>query len=404
MMINDRKRPHNMKKQIPFSRPSIGEEEIRLVVETLVSGWITTGPRCARFEEAFARFTGADHAIALNSATAGLHLALEAADVGPGDKVITTTHTFTATAEVARYLGADPIFVDIDPVDMTIDPVALDAVVASLPVGSVKAILPVHFGGLAADMEPIMATARRIGAVVVADAAHALPTRYRGEDVGAVGDAAVFSFYANKNLTTGEGGMVTCRDAAMAERMRLMRLHGIDKDAWRRERNGGAPWYYEVVAPGYKYNMTDIAAAIGLAQLDKLSAFRARREAIVRLYDELLSPVADLVGLPYRGRADCGTDAFYADHAWHLYVIRVANRNAFVAALADEGISASVHFIPLHRQPYWRDTYRLSPDDFPESERLYQSCLSLPLFPSMTDDEVAYVAEAVVRLARGGGR
>jgi dTDP-4-amino-4,6-dideoxygalactose transaminase len=375
---------------LPFALPEIGEEEIAEVVDALRSGWITTGPKARRFEADFVAFLGdaSLHAVAVNSATAGLHLALEALGIGPGDEVITTTHTFTATAEVVRYLGADVKLVDIDPATLNIDPAAVEAAIGP----RTKAILPVHFGGLAADMPALLAIARRHGLKVVEDAAHALPTTVGGRLVGTLAsDATVFSFYANKTVTTGEGGMLVTRDAALAQRARVMRLHGMNRDAFDRFTAKVPSWYYEVVAPGFKYNLTDIAAALGLHQLKKARAFQQRREAIAARYD------AAFAGLPLvlPPRAPAGEV-----HAWHLYVVRLADaagldRDRFVERLFEQGIGCSVHYIPLHLHPYWRVRYALTSAMFPASQRAYERMASLPIYSRMTAAEVERVVAAV---------
>jgi dTDP-4-amino-4,6-dideoxygalactose transaminase len=375
---------------LPFALPEIGEEEIAEVVDTLRSGWVTTGPKAMRFEKAFGEFLGdpALHCIAVNSATAGLHLALEALGIGPGDEVITTTHTFTATAEVVRYLGADVKLVDIDPATLNIDPAQVEAAVGP----RTRAILPVHYAGLAADMPAILDIARRHGLKVVEDAAHALPTTCGGALVGTLGsDATVFSFYANKTITTGEGGMLVTRDAALARRAKVMRLHGMSRDAFDRFTATVPSWYYEIVAPGFKYNLTDIAAALGLHQLAKARAFQARREAIARQYD------AALAGLPVL----TPPQAAHGDqHAWHLYVLRLGDaagvaRDAFIERLFAAGIGCSVHYIPLHLHPYWRDRYALDAARFPASQHAYERMVSLPLYTRMSDADVQRVAAAV---------
>ncbi|HEX5686715.1 MAG TPA: DegT/DnrJ/EryC1/StrS family aminotransferase [Ideonella sp.] len=375
---------------LPFALPEIGEDEIAEVVDTLRSGWVTTGPKTRRFEEAFTAFLGdpSIQSLAVNSATAGLHLALEAVGVGPGDEVITTTHTFTATAEVARYLGADVKLVDIDPATLCID---VDAVeVAITP--RTKAVVPVHYAGRAADMQRLLAMAARRGLKVVEDAAHALPTTCDGKLIGTLAsDACVFSFYANKTITTGEGGMVVTRDTGLAERMRVMRLHGMSRDAFDRFTAKVPSWYYEIVAPGYKYNLTDIASALGLHQLKRLPAFQQRREQIAARFHAGLRELP--VILP--------PDAAPGDvHAWHLYVLRLAEgasigRDALIERLFAAGIGCSVHYIPLHLQPYWRDRYGLQASDFPHSQRAYESMLSLPLYTRMTDADVQRVIAAV---------
>ncbi len=375
---------------LPFALPEIGEEEIAEVVDTLRSGWVTTGPKARRFEEDFVAFLGDPslQAMAVNSATAGLHLALEALGIGPGDEVITTTHTFTATAEVVRYLGADVVLVDIDPATLNIDPAGIEAAITP----RTKAVIPVHYAGLAAPMDAILAIARRHGLKVVEDAAHALPTTHAGALVGTLAsDATVFSFYANKTITTGEGGMVVTRDPALAARVRVMRLHGISRDAFDRFTAKTPSWYYEIVAPGYKYNLTDIAAALGLHQLRRADAFQRRRAEIAARYD------AAFAGLPLlRPPGPAAGDR----HAWHLYVVRLADgapldREAFIERLFALGIGCSVHYIPLHQHPYWRERYGLDAARFPHSQRAYERMASLPIYTKMSDADVERVVAAV---------
>jgi dTDP-4-amino-4,6-dideoxygalactose transaminase len=375
---------------LPFALPEIGEEEIAEVVDTLRSGWVTTGPKARRFEEAFAAYLGDAglHCVAVNSATAGLHLALEALGLGPGDEVITTTHTFTATAEVVRYLGADVVLVDIDPATLNLDPAAVEAAITP----RTKALIPVHYAGLAADMPALTAIARRHGLKIVEDAAHALPTTSGGRLVGTLdSDATVFSFYANKTITTGEGGMLVTRNEALATRARVMRLHGIDRDAFDRFTATRPSWHYEVVAPGFKYNLTDIAAALGLHQLKRADAFQQRREALAARYD------AALAGLPVilPPRAPAGER-----HAWHLYVLRLRDeapigRDALIERLYAAGIGCSVHYIPLHLHPYWRERYDLRPERFPHSQHAFETMLSLPLYTRMCEADVDRVAAAL---------
>jgi len=379
---------------LPFAQPEIGDEEIAEVVDTLKSGWVTTGPKARRFEQDFAAFLGDEtrgealRCVAVNSATAGLHLALEALGIGPGDEVITTTHTFTATAEVVRYLGADVRLVDIDAATLNIDPAAVAAAITP----RTKALVPVHYAGLAADMPALLDIARRHGLKVVEDAAHALPTTCGGALVGTLGsDATVFSFYANKTITTGEGGMLVTRDAALAARARTMRLHGMNRDAFDRFTAKVPSWYYEVVAPGFKYNLTDIAAALGIHQLQKARSFQQRREAIAAAYDAALADLPVL--LPPR-------PAVGDSHAWHLYVLRLTDgagiaRDHFIERLFDAGIGCSVHYIPLHLHPYWRDRYGLQPAMFPHSQRAYERLVSLPIYTRMSDADVQRVAGAV---------
>lgn len=378
---------------LPFALPDIGEEEIAEVVDALRSGWITTGPKARRFEQDFAAFLGAAadeplHAVAVNSATAGLHLALEALGIGPGDEVITTTHTFTATAEVVRYLGADVRLVDIDPATLNIEPAAVEAAITP----HTRAIVPVHFAGLAADMPVLLAIAARHGLKVVEDAAHALPTTCGGALVGTLAsDATVFSFYANKTITTGEGGMLVTRDAALARRAQVMRLHGMSRDAFDRFTAKVPSWAYQIVAPGFKYNLTDIAAALGIHQLKKAHAFQRRRAEIAAAYDAAFAGLP-LVTPPGPRSGDT--------HAWHLYVLRLADgagveRDRFIERLFAAGIGCSVHYIPLHLHPYWRDRYALTPAMFPHSQHAYERMLSLPLYTLMTDADVQRVIDAV---------
>lgn len=376
---------------IPFALPDIGEEEIAEVVDSLRSGWITTGPKTRRFEQEFAAFLGGDvEAVAVNSATAGLHLALEAIGIGPDDEVITTTHTFTATAEVIRYMGAHPILVDVDPRSMTIDPERVES--AMTP--RTRAIIPVHYGGLACDMQRLAKIARSRNLLIVEDAAHALPTTCGGRLIGTLdSDATVFSFYATKTLATGEGGMLVTRNPRIAQRARVMRLHGIDRDAFDRYVSKKPAWHYEVVAPGFKYNMTDVAASMGIHQLAKVRRFQARRAELAARY------TSELRGLPVLTPRDADPGD---THAWHLYVIRLTagagiGRDAFIQRMAEQGVGCSVHYIPLHLHPYWRDTYRLRPEQFPHSQALFESAISLPIYTRMTDDDQSHVLNAVRR-------
>jgi dTDP-4-amino-4,6-dideoxygalactose transaminase len=375
---------------LPFALPDIGEDEIAEVVDTLRSGWVTTGPKAKRFEHDFAAFLGdpALHCLAVNSATAGLHLALEALGIGPGDEVITTTHTFTATAEVVRYLGADVVFVDIDPATLCIDIAAVEAAITP----RTKAVMPVHYGGLAADMQSLLALTKKHGLKVVEDAAHALPTTCGGELVGTLAsDVTVFSFYANKTITTGEGGMVVTRDAALAQRIQVMRLHGMSRDAFDRFTAKVPSWYYEIVAPGFKYNLTDIAAAMGIHQLRRVHEFHQRRSQIALAYNAAFADMP-VITPPVPQPGDL--------HAWHLYALRLGpaapiDRNTLIEQLFAAGIGCSVHYIPLHLQPYWRDRYALRPEQFPHCQHAYEQMLSLPIHTRMTDADVQRVVSAV---------
>ncbi|MET0982199.1 MAG: DegT/DnrJ/EryC1/StrS family aminotransferase [Telluria sp.] len=377
---------------LPFALPDIGEEEIAAVVACLRSGWVTTGPAARRFEAAFRDYLGADvQAISVNSATAGLHLALESLGLKPGDEVIVPTLTFTATAEVVRYLGAQPVLVDVDAATLNMSPAAVEAAITP----RTRAIVPVHYAGMACDMDALLALARRHGLRVVEDAAHAFPTRHRGRLVGTLdSDITVFSFYANKTMTTGEGGMVVVRDPDLARRIRLMRLHGISQDAFDRYVSRTPAWFYEVVAAGFKYNLTDIAAAIGIEQLRKIDRFLERRAALAARYDAALAGLP--LVLPPRPEGD-------STHAWHLYVVRLSpeaplQRDELILRLSQLGIGTSVHFIPLHRHPYWRDNCASSPGDFPVAEAAFSAMLTLPLYTRMRDADQERVVKALQSL------
>lgn len=366
---------------LPFALPDIHDEEIEEVVNSLKSGWLTTGVKTKQFEQDFARFLGGDvEAIAVNSATSGLHLALEAVGVTSGDEVITTPYTFTATAEVIRYLGANPVFVDIDSNTFNINPNQI----ASAITPATKAIIPVHFGGLACDMQPILEIAKKHDLAVIEDAAHAIPTTYQGKLIGKLdSDATVYSFYATKPIATGEGGMLVTRNPQIAQRCKIMRLHGISRDAFDRYQSTIPSWYYEIVAPGFKYNMTDIAASLGIHQLKKVWQFQKKRAEIAHHYNSELSDLPILLP-PQATNNDV--------HSWHLYTIRLErtldiNREDFIKEMVLRGIGCSVHYIPLHIHPYWRDTYNLKPEDYPESLKNYKQAVSLPIYTKMTMED-----------------
>ncbi|UVE96431.1 DegT/DnrJ/EryC1/StrS aminotransferase family protein [Dietzia sp. B32] len=370
--------------------PDIGEEEVQAATRALRSGWLTTGNQAATFEREFAEFLGGDglQAVAVNSATAGLHLALEAAGVGPGDEVIVPTWTFTATAEVVRYLGATPILVDVDRETLCIDYTVAEQAVSR----KTRAVMPVHFAGLAVDTKETAAFAAAHDLLTVEDAAHILPGTSHGELIGSGNSlASVFSFYATKTITTGEGGMLVTRYEEIADRARTMRLHGINKDVFDRYTSSSASWFYEVVAPGYKYNLPDPAAAIGRVQLGRAWAFQDARESIAKRYD---SAFADLpVQLPAHAP---GGDV----HSWHLYVLRLGadaniGRNEFIGQMAERGVRCSVHFIPLHIHPYWRDLGSHVNSDFPVASAEFERAVSLPAFSSMTDAQVDHVISSV---------
>ncbi|MDT3322099.1 DegT/DnrJ/EryC1/StrS family aminotransferase [Shewanella sp. SP1S2-4] len=382
---------------LPFALPEIGEEEINEVIDSLRSGWVTTGPKAKRFEEEFTDFLGLKglESIAVNSATSGLHLALEAVGVGTGDEVIVPTYTFTATAEIVRYLGATPIMVDVDPTTFNMTSKSFEQAITE----RTKAVIPVHFAGLACDMDPIISVAKEYGIKVIEDAAHALPTLYNGKLIGTLSsDVTVFSFYANKTMTTGEGGMVVTADPAIAKRCKIMRLHGISRDAFDRYTSTKPAWSYEIVAPGYKYNMPDIAASIGIHQLKKLPAFQIKRQEMANFYNDALKDLP--IELPALPSERCS-------HAWHLYPIRLKaeaniSRDLFIEKMSENGIGCSVHFIPLHLHPYWRDTYNLTPEMFPVAQGIFESEVSLPLYTKMTDDDLVRVVSAVKLVLSNG--
>ena len=372
--------------------PEIGDEEIRSVVETLRSGWLTTGPKVKNFEEDFARYLGCGHAVAVNSGTAALHLALDAVGIKEGDEVIVPTMTFTATAEVVLYLKAKPVLVDCEPDTLNIDARKIESKISS----KTRAIIPVHFGGQPCNMGRILEMARRYNLKVIEDAAHALPAAYNGKKIGTIGDITCFSFYVTKTITTGEGGMATTRNPEWANRMRMMSLHGISHDAWNRYSSEGS-WYYEVFFPGYKYNMTDIAAAIGIEQLKKCSRFWEARRRIAAAYDE------GFAELPEIRTPVCHPDL---QHAWHLYVIQLdlerlrINRNQFIETLKQESIGTSVHFIPLHLHPYYQKTFGYTPADFPDASAVFQRTVSLPIFPMMSESDTRHVIRIVRNIVK----
>ncbi len=373
-----------------FGKPRIEEEDIAEVVATLRSGWIGMGPRTIQFEHDFAAYTGAKHAIAVNSCTAALHLGLIAAGVGPGDEVITTPLTFAATANVIEHVGARPVFADIDRRTQNLAP----ARVAEKITPRTKMIVPVHMLGRAADMDPLLALAATHNLKIMEDAAHAVETVYRGRHAGTLGHFAAFSFYANKNVTTGEGGMLTTDDDDAAEHIRRLRLHGISKDAWKRYSSEGfTP--YELVEPGYKYNMLDLTAALGLGQLRRVEENWRIRERLVTLYNEGLSEVPGLT-LPAMEPLDPGDR-----HSWHLYTIGLdlegltLGREAFIDALQARNIGSGIHYTALHMQGYYREHYGYKRGDLPNAEWVSDRTVSLPLSPAMTEADVEDVIEAV---------
>ena len=377
---------------IPFHRPSIGPRERAAVLEVLDSGWLTMGARTIAFESAVTAATGAAHAVAVNSATAALHLALEALGIGPGDEVVVPTYTFAACGEVVRYLGATPVLADVEPRTLMLTAETLEAVRTP----RTRAAMVVHIAGLMADMAPILELAGRHDIAVIEDAAHALPSSRRGRAAGTAGTAGALSFYATKPVTTGEGGMLLTDDDSIAERARSMRLHGISRDAWRRYSAAGT-WYYEIEEAGFKYNLTDLAAAIGVVQLERAEELRLGREWVARRYQAALAdgPLAELVEPPPFPDGD-------AVHAWHLFMVRLRNadterRAAVIDDLAAEGIGTSVHFIPLHLHPYYRRQFGYQPSDLPVATTEYEREISLPIYPGLTEPEIASVVDALSR-------
>jgi dTDP-4-amino-4,6-dideoxygalactose transaminase len=380
---------------LPFSPPDLTEDEIASVVEALRSGWISAGPKTRQFESEFGVYVGAEAALALNSCTAGLHLALVALGIGEGDEVITTTMTFCSSVNVIEHVGATPVLVDIDPETLNLDPQA----VARSVTPRTKAILPVHLAGHPVELAPLLEVARSHRLYVIEDAAHAVPARYEGRMVGGIGDLTAFSFYATKNLTTGEGGMLTGK-AEYVERARLYSLHGMNRDAWKRYTAAGS-WFYEVVAPGYKYNMNDIQAALGLVQLQRLAAMQERRYALVERYHAAFAGVAALQ--PPTARPNI-------QHAWHLYILRLnldeltIDRARFIDELKARNIGTSVHFIPVHLHPYYRERYQFAPEAFPVAYGEFQRTISLPLRSNLTDEQADDVIAAVMDVVETFGR
>jgi len=378
---------------IAFHRPSVDEAEIEAVSETLRSGWLTTGPRTAQFEQEFRDYVQAPYALAVNSCTAGLHLALAALGVGPGDEVITAPLTFCATVNCILHVGATPVLADVDAAG-NLDARSVEARITP----RTRAIMPVHFAGLPCEMDAIWSLARRRGLYVIEDAAHAVGAHYRGYPIGAgnratgaASDAVVFSFYATKNLTTGEGGMVTCHDSALADRMKILCLHGISKDAWNRYAEKGN-WYYEVVENGFKYNLSDIQSAIGIQQLRKQEDFLSVRKTYAEYYNSAFETL-DEIETPLSWE--------HCRHAWHLYVLRLKDaglsisRGEFIEELRRRGIGASVHFIPIHEHPCFASHARSVGRHCPRAVEMCPRVISLPLYPALTMDEVQYIASTV---------
>jgi perosamine synthetase len=378
--------------EIPFHKPYITDDEISEVLDSLKSGWITMGPKTIRFEEKFKEYIGSSNAVSMNSCTACLHLALKAIGLEEGDEVIIPAVTFTATAEVITYFKAVPVLADVDEDTLNIDVTKIEEKITY----KTKAVIPVHYGGQPCDMDEIMDIAGRYELAVIEDAAHAIPATYKNRKIGTIGDITCFSFYATKSLTTGEGGMATTENGEWADKMRILRLHGISKDAWKRYTGEGS-WYYEVLEAGYKYNMTDIQSALGLAQLRKIDWMWERRKTIADTYNKYLSPLGEV------------TTPLVKDHresAWHLYVVKLntemltIGRNQFIEELRKKGIITSVHFIPLYRHPYYMKTFSYRAQDFPSSDSNYERIISLPIYPGMENEDVERVVEAVGDVVR----
>ena len=376
---------------LPFAPPDIEQADIDAVADVLASRWITSGPKVREFEHAIAEACGRKHAVAVNSATAALHLALDAINLAPGDEVIVPTTTFTATAEVVRYFDAKPVLVDVTPDILCLDPGSANDAISR----RTRAIVPVHFGGHAANMDAIQTLAKDNGLTVVDDAAHGFSGSYKGRPIGSLGDISALSFYATKTITTGEGGMLLTDDDAVENRARIMSLHGMSRDSWNRY-SGTGDWRYDVIAPGFKYNLTDMAAALGLSQLNRAAQMLERRRQIAARYTaafsslEMFQPPVVLLGV---------------EHSWHLYVLRLhldqlrIHRDEFIDRLKARGISASVHFIPLHMFTYYRNMYRFDDSDFPVATREFTRCMSLPIFSSMADADVSDVIDIVSDIA-----
>ncbi len=377
---------------IPFHRPSIGAEERESVERVLASGWLTTGPCAQAFERDFAQFVGVKHALAVNSCTSALQLALDAVGLRPGEDVLVPAYTFASTAEVVTYFGARPVLCDSVPHGFNVDPADVERRITP----KARAIIPVHIAGEPCDLSAVHAVAARHNLHVIEDAAHALPAGIQGRRIGGISELTAFSFYATKTITTGEGGMLATDNDDHARRIRKMRLHGISTDAWNRYAKEGS-WYYEVEAAGYKMNLPDLLAAVGIAQLAKCAQFREQRRGIAAAYNEAFAEMEELEIPPQAPPEN--------EHAWHLYILRLRSekllirRNQFVEELKRAGIGSSVHFIPLHLHPFYRREYGYKPGDFPCAEDAYSRCISLPIFPGMTGDEVGRVIDAVTQIA-----
>jgi len=380
---------------IPFSKVQVAGNENKYLKEVLDSGWLTTSSKALKFEQEFASYVGAKYACAVNSCTSALHLAAEAIGIGEGDNILVPTMTFTASAEIVRYLGANPIFCDVDYNTCLLTPEILIDVIKKHE--NIKALILVHYGGLACTMHTpdengIVDICKRNNIRLIEDAAHAFPTKYNGQSIGSFGDVTCFSFYANKTITTGEGGMMVTNDKDIYERAKVMRLHGINRDIWNRFTSSNCKWEYDVVAPGYKYNMPDINAAIGLAQLEKAEYFRNQRQRCAQLYYEELK---DLNAIDLPKKPDIPED-----HAWHLFPIKIkqdalVQRDEFIEVMAENGIGTSVHYKPLHRMTYYKEAYCLNKEDFPNAERIWKGTVSLPIYPDLKDSDIKFICQTI---------
>jgi dTDP-4-amino-4,6-dideoxygalactose transaminase len=379
------------KEFLPFSRPSIGEAEINKVVTCLKSGWITTGALCKEFEDKFCGLTGAQQAISLSSATAGMHLTLESLNIGPGDEIITPSMTFASTTNMIAMRKAIPVFVDIDYGTLNLNTDLIEEKITP----RTKAIIPVHFAGAPADMDKVNELALKYSLTVIEDAAHAIGTYYKGIHAGGFGHAAIFSFHPIKNITTGEGGLITLCDPVLEKKIRLLRFHGIERDAWKRYGKGGNP-AYDIAEPGYKYNLPDILAALGVAQFERWQEFNQRRSHLAKIYFNCLSGISgiDLPEVP----------VYEHTHAWHLFIIKILamNRDTFMNKLSDYNIGYGLHFPPTHTLSYVKKRYALPTGTLKETERAADKIISLPLFPDMQDDDVQYVCESIKEIVNHG--
>ena len=376
------------KLNIPFHKPHITNKELDGVSESIKSGWLTMGPKTLEFENNFKNYIGSQFAISVNSATAGLHLALNAVGVNLGDEVIIPTNTFIATAEAVTYSGAIPVLCDIEEKNHNINVELIEKLITP----QTKAIIPVHFGGHSCKMDEINLIANKYNLKIIEDAAHALPSFYKNRLVGIFSDAVCFSFYATKTLTTGEGGMVTTSNNKIAEKVKIQRIHGINGDAWKRNKNKN-DWYYEVVDLGYKYNTTDIQSALGLVQLEKLEWMREERKNIATIYKEAFS-----------GKIEFINESSENESSWHLFVIKIGNRDELHQKLKEKGINTSVHFIPIHKHPYYKNKYSYNNENYPVANFVFEKSLSLPIYPGLGEAEVEYIIKYVLKFAKDNNK